>query len=99
MKTVEFEQRPVVPANEGVQRTLSGHADVFDEVVERLVGHDCAARRLLQAFDVQVGSVRGALLRGCVDVEADLYVAGTDLPKKTAIAQLVVAIGVSFDVW
>jgi hypothetical protein len=40
-----------------------------------------------------------ASLRGCVDVEADLYVAGTDLPKKTAIAQLVVAIGVSFDVW
>lgn len=40
-----------------------------------------------------------AALRGCVDLEADLYVAGTDLPAKTAIAQLVVAVGVSFDVW
>lgn len=39
-----------------------------------------------------------APLRGCVDLAGDVYVAGTDLPPRTAVAQLILAVGTAFDV-
>ena len=40
-----------------------------------------------------------APVRACADLEGDVYIAGTDLPTHTAVAQLIVAVGVTFDAW
>ena len=63
------------------------------------------ARSIVRPYTLHGGLVgaswcrRAAPLRGCVDLEGDLYIAGTDLPERTAVAQVVLAVGVTFDVW